>query len=578
MGQNKHTLKHQVKRLAWGSNLVLLFFLIIFLVYLVLTNQYQINRNVKETSEILHSEVVNYQNEIEKIASLVAYNGLILRISNTNDLSSMTRTANDIRDMLDILTASNENISGIVLTNFGHLVLGIESSSYKTLYAVEEYIAVHPDEKFAHLNFYNEETKEQEYLYFQRSLSSSKDGQYYTIVVYQIDVLQGFLEEMNPSEKYQIVDENGKILAENVQEGEQTEAYGAEVSIHLDGLEWDIIGRARKYYCSTQFLTFLEIAVLVFLFFAVWTGIMAKLIIKNMTDPITTIAEFMKSYSFAHESRQRLELQTHNELLQIGNGINEMLNELETTSSHLIQAREMIYRTKMEKQKSELIALQIQINPHFLFNTLNCINGIAAAHHETDISTIVIAMASIMRYSLGGEKFVPLNLEMECVQNYCRIIQVRFQNRVQMEYDLDEASEHRIVPKMILQPIVENAVCHGLEMCRGNGNLLIRSWLEGKWIMICVENTGPELSKTEEAALNECLERYVASSSMEIIFAEKHIGMRNVHARLRMLYGEEAGVCFRAREGGGAAVTLKIPCTDEADTEVQNDKSEEKKV
>ncbi|MDO5424905.1 MAG: histidine kinase [Eubacteriales bacterium] len=564
MRYRNHTLKHQVKRLAWGSNLVVLLSLILCLIYLVLTNQSQINRNVKETAEILRSEVVNYKNEIEKAASLAAYNGLMLRISNTRDLSEMTRTASDLKDMLDILNASNENISGIVLTNFEHLVFGIESCSYQTLYAVQAYLGEHPDAKFSHLNFYNEETGEQEYLYYQRSVSSSKSGQYYTIVVYEIDVLKNFLKEVNPSDRYQIVDENQQILATNVQEGDAESIYGPEISLHIEELNWDIVGKGRKYYSSAQFLSFLQIAVLVLLAFAAWTVIMAKLIIKNMTDPITTIAEFMKSYAFEYENHQRLELQTHNELLQIGNGINEMLNELEATSSHLIKAKEMIYRTKMEKQKSELIALQIQINPHFLFNTLNCINGIAAAHQEKEISEIVVAMASIMRYSLGGEKFVLLEQELECVRNYCRIMKVRFRERIAIAYEIGEETEQAVVPKMILQPIVENAVSHGLENASGGGSLWIRSRRTERGILVSVENTGNVLAKEEERRLNECLEHYVASSSMEIIFAEKHIGMRNVHARLRMLYGEEAGVAFRAREGGGAVVELRIPFEEEA--------------
>ena len=137
MKDDRHTLRYQVKHLVWVSIMAIFLILVIFIGCLVF------------------SEVVNYQKEVEKVASLVAYNGLILRISSTKDLSTMTRMANDIQDMLEILTSSNENISGIVLTNFEHLVFGIESSSYKTLYMVQNYVKEHPDEKLGHLSFYN---------------------------------------------------------------------------------------------------------------------------------------------------------------------------------------------------------------------------------------------------------------------------------------------------------------------------------------------------------------------------------------------------------------------------------------
>lgn len=211
MKDDRHTLRYQVKHLVWVSIMAIFLILVIFIGCLVFSNQAQIDKGIQETAEIIQSEVVNYQKEVEKVASLVAYNGLILRISSTKDLSTMTRMANDIQDMLEILTSSNENISGIVLTNFEHLVFGIESSSYKTLYMVQNYVKEHPDEKLGHLSFYNEDTKQQEYLYYQRSVASSRGSQYYTIVVYQLDILKEFLQNVNSSEMYLIQDSSGQF-------------------------------------------------------------------------------------------------------------------------------------------------------------------------------------------------------------------------------------------------------------------------------------------------------------------------------------------------------------------------------
>ena len=238
-----------------------------------------------------------------------------------------------------------------------------------------------------------------------------------------------------------------------------------------------------------------------------------------------------------------------------------MLDELEKASTELVEATKIIYRAKVEKQRSELIALQIQINPHFLFNTLNCIYGIAAAHQEREISEIVVSMAKIMRYSLGSEKYTTLHEEMESVRNYCRIIKTRYHDRVEIFFQEDETVKNAMIPKMILQPIVENAVAHGLEQDNERGSIWVESRREIGALVICVSNTGLPITPEQERRVNLLLKEYVDSEGNDVISATHNIGMRNVHARLQILYRKKAGVRFSAREGGGAVVRLAIPDT-----------------
>lgn len=559
----KHmSLRGQILRLSAAASILVCACVAAFIIGLGYTNQQQLDRSVEQAAEILSGEITSYQEELENIAELVAYNGLMLRLSQTSDLVNITSGANNVNDLLSIVLSCNDSAANVIVTDFGNLVLGVDSGEYSSLYAAKNYLETNPGTNRAHISYQKNGGASKEYLYLLRSLPSAAGNQYYTIVVYNMEQIKGFVEKLDSSGCYRIVDHEGNLVAGN-ELTEESGRYRTESAVRceLPDSDWCIIGYSMDYTQSVQYRTAARTALIVLTVFLLFICIMARMIIHNLTGPVAVITDFMKTYGAQRERGMRLTIQAHNELMDISTGINDMLDELEKASTELVEATKIIYRAKVEKQRSELIALQIQINPHFLFNTLNCIYGIAAAHQEREISEIVVSMAKIMRYSLGSEKYTTLHEEMESVRNYCRIIKTRYHDRVEIFFQEDETVKNAMIPKMILQPIVENAVAHGLEQDNERGSIWVESRRENGALVICVSNTGLPITPEQERRVNLLLKEYVDSEGNDVISATHNIGMRNVHARLQILYRKKAGVRFSAREGGGAVVRLAIPDT-----------------
>lgn len=210
---------------------------------------------------------------------------------------------------------------------------------------------------------------------------------------------------------------------------------------------------------------------------------------------------------------------------------------------------------KLEEQERLLLmarmeALQSQINPHFLFNTLNSISTLVRVDPDT-AREMIGKLANILRQILSrNEAFVQLREEIEFIEDYLRIEVVRFgPDKLRVTKELDPASLEVVVPAMILQPIVENAIQHGLAPKVDGGSITLRSRLRGERVVIEVEDDGVGVSPTGTAATSQ-----------------SGIGMANVAERLKVLYGEGAGLTIGERDGGGTRVTLDFPVLETLDS------------
>jgi two-component system LytT family sensor kinase len=211
---------------------------------------------------------------------------------------------------------------------------------------------------------------------------------------------------------------------------------------------------------------------------------------------------------------------------------------------------------KLEEQERLLLtarmeALQSQINPHFLFNTLNSISSLVRVEPDT-AREMIVKLANILRRILSrNEAFVQLREEIEFIDDYLDIEVVRFgRDKLRVHKELDPASLDIVVPTMILQPIVENAIKHGLTPKVEGGSITLRSSLHGERVVIEVEDDGVGVSPTGTAATSQ-----------------SGIGMANVAERLKVLYGEGAALNIGERgDGSGTRVTLDFPILETLDS------------
>jgi two-component system LytT family sensor kinase len=213
---------------------------------------------------------------------------------------------------------------------------------------------------------------------------------------------------------------------------------------------------------------------------------------------------------------------------------------------------------KLEEQgrlllEARLEALQRQINPHFLFNTLNSITSLVRSQPEL-AREMIVKLANILRVLLKDrEAFVPFSEELAFTENYLDIEVVRFGEKLKVVKEIAEDTLHIVVPGMVLQPLIENSIKHGLEPRIGGGTVTLRSKITDEgMLMVEVEDDGVGMAP----------ERDDASPVSGLVRPGRGIGMRNVRERMEVLYGKLASVEIKSRPGRGTRVTLLMPILD----------------
>lgn len=218
-----------------------------------------------------------------------------------------------------------------------------------------------------------------------------------------------------------------------------------------------------------------------------------------------------------------------------------------------------VYHEQLEKQKAELKSLKMQINPHFLYNTLESINWLARANGAYDVSKMVKALGDLMRTSIGGEDFINLEDEVRNVNNYITIQKYRYGDKLAVDFKIDPLVLHVKVPKLIIQPLVENSIIYGIEKMNDNGYILIESYIEENKVIISVIDNGQGIKPDQ---LDSILKEENRNSN-----SRTQIGLINIHRRIKLYYGQEYGMTIQSKYGEGTTASIHIPYTQTLDSE-----------
>ena len=239
----------------------------------------------------------------------------------------------------------------------------------------------------------------------------------------------------------------------------------------------------------------------------------------------------------------RVEIRSNDEVGLIGKEYNAMADNIE----HLIR---QVYEMELAGKQSELDFLRMQINPHFLYNTLDTIGWLAFAGETDQISEVVVALAELLRAMVKSERFISIEEEMHSVRDYLLIQERRFGDRISVEYELDPSVMQYKIPNFILQPLIENAIIHGLEPKVDKGRILIRITDAGNVIHFSVQDDGTGMNSEEIEQLIE------ACSSAD---TKKSIGLKNVYRRLLLCYGETGRPVITSEPQHGTRIDFDVP-------------------
>lgn len=230
------------------------------------------------------------------------------------------------------------------------------------------------------------------------------------------------------------------------------------------------------------------------------------------------------------------------------------------------------YSLKLIEKQIEYSALQSQINPHFLYNTLEAIRSQALLNKQEEIALMTEKLARFFRYCISNrEDIVTIRDEINNIRDYFFIQQYRFENRFSLDIYCREPENtmEKVIPKMTLQPIVENAIFHGLEQKRGRGNVTIRIIRTVEKIYIIVSDDGIGMSEEQVIRMNEKLQNPAGGADTSEAY-RKGIALTNVNNRLKLYFGGDYGLRVCSIDGQGTDVEICIPERDLRDVQKRN--------
>ena len=236
-------------------------------------------------------------------------------------------------------------------------------------------------------------------------------------------------------------------------------------------------------------------------------------------------------------------------------------------SNRQMQVEMKTYTDIMDK--AQLMALQAQISPHFLYNTLENIRwrAIELGKGDNQVSQSIVYLSELLRNTLDiDQQLITLDEEINSAKIYVQILQLRYEDKLKVIWDVDKALLNCRIVKVSLQPLIENAVYHGIKPLRTQGIVDIKIYQKEAQMIIEVTDNGVGMTPEMVAKLNEDMhDKYVLS--------EEHIGVRNVNQRLQLLLGDEAGIEITSKEGKGTRVTLYLPLQKNAEEQINDKKA-----
>ncbi|WP_217594437.1 sensor histidine kinase [Cohnella sp. GbtcB17] len=283
-----------------------------------------------------------------------------------------------------------------------------------------------------------------------------------------------------------------------------------------------------------------------------FTFLLSVLFGRVITKPILNLYKTVNRLKRGDFS-ERVAVGPNNEIGRIAANFNAMQDELQT----LIETK---YVNQIKLQEVELKMLYSQINPHFLYNTLDSIRAMADYYKVGEIGEVAQALADMFRYNTRNrDEIVTLQEELEQIDAYMKIQGIRFDDKIVYEQDIEASLYGFPVLKMTLQPLVENAVFHGIERKRGKGTIRISARREPDGVHLAVTDDGVGISETRLGELRAKLNWQLHREEWPDSAAEGGIGVRNVYTRYAIRFGERMSFRIDSRKGVGTRITLVLP-------------------
>ncbi len=312
---------------------------------------------------------------------------------------------------------------------------------------------------------------------------------------------------------------------------------------YIKDWDWYVVGTLPISYLlrdnNVMLLAILVIVIITIILASFISMIISRHLLRPFNDLIYRMSMVSKG-----DLTTRINLSEHGyDFEQVSKGFNLMVEQINVLMKK-------IYDEQRQLKEIEFKALQSQINPHFLYNTLESIHWQALLYGHHEISTMVKALAGFYRISLSkGEAIIPMKSESQHVENYLTIQEMRYKDNMESYIDIPEEFLEVMIPKMTLQPLVENSIYHGLRIKQSKGFIKITAIRDGDDLIVKVIDNGVGMVPDQLQSLNRTLEDNDSGVGY---------GVRNVHRRIKLFYGNPYGLFYESNEYGGVTVNVRL--------------------
>ena len=347
-----------------------------------------------------------------------------------------------------------------------------------------------------------------------------------------------------------LIEENNKEQAV-FEDGNHIETFQDEkrlVTVKTVGYTgWKIVGITPMSDITSDYQQMSLFAVFI-MFFSVFILVFLNMFVSSrIANPIKALENSVKKLESGVKDVD-ISISGSYEIQHLGKAIRSMVNQMHTLMDNIMIEQE-------SKRKSELDALQAQINPHFLYNTLDSIIWMIENENYDGAIIMVTALARLFRISLSkGKNIITVRDEIEHARNYLTIQNIRYKNKFTYDIEVDERTLNLASIKLIIQPLIENAIYHGMEFMGGDGEILVKTYIKEDDLYIDVIDNG--LGMLQEVADT------LLTNETKIEKKSSGIGLKNVHERIQIYFGKDYGLKVYSEPDEGTTISIHMPCVD----------------
>jgi two-component system sensor histidine kinase YesM len=580
------------KNTSIKNKLLLLFYIqIVIPLFFISFTSYQ------KSAEIIEQKSINYSLDILKMIELrfndlsssmqvltleLLYDNRVydaLNSSENEDNITVYGRANEIRSILRQATLSRNEIQSICLVTRNRHFYGFDSDSGKLRIELslpyESAVEAARKGKGQLVWFLEKKDGKVSNIYVIRMVYGRDN--YEEIGLMAINIKKQYLESVYTDLSRESVN-NISILSENNEEiikgGENPDSFKEIYSQQLQGKrgfkidkkagmlvsyvllkdpQWKIVYHIPLKELYREIDTLRRWLMLITVYGLIILSALSVLTSVDIINPINRLVEGMKKVEKG-KKHEDIELDRSDELGYLSESFNRMSKKIDNLVNR-------IYKEEIALKEAEIKALQAQINPHFLFNTLENINWMAQLNGVPEISDTVSALAKLMDGSIGrGDRAITLREELEYIDNYMTILKNRYENRLEVIKNLDDRLLETKIPRLLIQPLVENAVKHGIEKSRRKGVIKIDAYRKDGHIVFEVADNGIGMTQEELEVLNLRLrEDSLFHEANSAGHSRKSIGLENVNRRIKLMYGSSYGLDIDSSYDEYTKVTVRIP-------------------